>query len=126
MHGDWGHYGGSRENFLSLGKMKKLEELNIRVDEKNMLKKLPITRETRQRPAYGRGFYVDPTAQQKLTILRFPGITGLLTLTKINNVNFIKLVDSNGVETGGMVPGGALETQILPRLKPKRKTKRQK
>jgi hypothetical protein len=107
-----------RETFISLGKMKKLEELDIRVDEAEMIRHIPVKREVRQRP------YRDSlTDQQNLAILRFPGFTGLLTLSGVKHVNFIKLVDSKGIHTGGMIPGGALETHILPRLKPKLKLK---
>lgn len=117
----WGRYGHVRAVFISLSKMKKLEELNIQIDESKMVEQMRVTREVRQRP-----YIKSLTNQQNLAILRFPGITGLLTLSRIKHVNFTKLIDMNGVESGGMIAGGALEAHVLPRLKPKPKLKRRR
>lgn len=121
----WGQYGAARTAFIALGRMKKLQDLSIQLDESKMVERMHVTREVRQRP-WRQDVKINLTTQQSLAILRFPGIAGLLTLTKVKNINFVKLVDDKGVESGGMIPGGGLEQHVLPRLRPKLKTKRQK
>lgn len=100
---------GAYEQFLAVARMRHLEELNIGVDEVSMVSSM--TR-SKNRPRFGS---LDPTPQQQLTILRHPGMTGLLATKGVRSVNFIKqqrLVRS----VGGPIRGGMLEMQIKPRL----------
>ena len=65
----------------------------------------------------------DITPQQKLAILRHPGMTGLLTLSGIPHVEFTKLINWKKEEAGGPISGGVLETEALPRLMGPKKAK---
>lgn len=116
----YGNYGATRSSFLRMSKMKRLESLNIRVDEAEMVRSMHINRESRQRPFEGN----DVSAQEGLAIFRFPGMAGLLAITKVRNVQFIKMVNDKGEEYGGLLPDGPLVTHILPRLRPQVKTRR--
>ncbi|KAI7284131.1 hypothetical protein KC345_g2450 [Hortaea werneckii] len=105
-HGDV----AASECFHRIACMRDLEELYIRVDEQGMLLcMLPMS-------SYHRNFIHirQPTAQQKLIMLRHHGVVGLLKL-RIPKVKFIKLVDGE-VTTGGPIPGGALETIVAPKM----------
>lgn len=116
----YGGWGTTRESFIRLSKMKGLESLYIRVDETEMLRSMSIDRETRQRP-----FDSDNiTPQENLAIFRFPAITGLLAITKVKDVQFLKMIDQKGEESGGPLPDGPILTQILPRLRPQVKARR--
>lgn len=117
VHESYGRAGGTGEDFSRLASMKALEELNIRIDESDMLKHMSFTREIRQRLMLPDATGSNLTPQQHLAILRFPGMGGLLKLSKIENVNFVQLVGVNGDKYGGLLAGGPFETQILPRLK---------
>ncbi|KAI7171526.1 hypothetical protein D0869_12213 [Hortaea werneckii] len=105
----WRAFGAS-ECFRSLAVMKNLEELFIRVDEQEMLLKMLKKSNFHQTLVY------DPqsTPQQNLTVLRHPGVVGLLKL-RIPKVRFIELVD-DGDMRGGPIPGGVLETIIAPKV----------
>ncbi|KAK3675885.1 hypothetical protein LTR78_004077 [Recurvomyces mirabilis] len=105
---------GAGYDFKNLRKLKCLGELTIRVDEKAMVQKLLRSRRLHQRFAWEGG---DPTAQQCLAILQFPGIAALLRLGPYPKVDFIernKFGDS--ADRGGPIPGGVLETQVAPKL----------
>ena len=109
---DWTSYGGSaQETFHEIRRMKGLQELNIRVDEQAMVNRTLSAR-------YHRQDYdcKDPSPQQQLTILRHPGMTGLLSLSGIPSVRFTKKTRAGGAEYGGPIAGSILETQIAPRL----------
>lgn len=118
--GNYGNYGATRSNFIRMSKMKRLESLNIRVDEAEMVRRMTFSRETRQRPFEGN----DISAQEGLAIFQFPGMAGLLSITKVRNVQFIKLLDDKGEEHGGPLADGPLLTHILPRLRPQVKVRR--
>ncbi|KAK4545967.1 hypothetical protein LTR36_002531 [Oleoguttula mirabilis] len=99
------------ETFKELARYKGLQELYIRVDEMAMLKKMLWRRNAHQRARVD-----DPTPQQQLAILRFPGIVGLLRLSGIPHVQFEKLLDRKGEAFGGPIPGGVLETQVAAKM----------
>ena len=113
----WG--GMAREAFLEIGRMTGLQELYIRVDEAAMVRDMLWSR----RPRRPNVLSIDTplSRQDNLAISRHPGMTGLLTLHGIPHVEFTKHWNLLGNETGGPIPGGVLETEILPKLKgPKR------
>lgn len=97
--------------FKSLAKFKCLQELYIRVDETAMLRKM-----LRRSKAHPHARIDNPTPQQQLAMLRFPGLVGLLRVTGVPHVRFIKLVNSRGEESGGPIPGGVLETQVAAKM----------
>ncbi|TKA70508.1 hypothetical protein B0A55_07280 [Friedmanniomyces simplex] len=102
------------ENFMSLRRLKALANLRIRVDEKALLKReLGRGKGDQADQRFGLD---DPTPQQQLAIMQAPGIAGLRTLSKIGHVEFVKMVKRRGEEFGGPIPGGVLETQIVPKL----------
>ncbi|EMC98312.1 hypothetical protein BAUCODRAFT_121189 [Baudoinia panamericana UAMH 10762] len=88
-----------------------LEALYIRVDERAMVKRM-LRRKDVPCQAFGR----DPSPQQQLQLLQYPGLSGLLELSGIPHVEFVKKVNAKGEESGGPIAGGFLETQIAPRL----------
>ncbi|KAI7246161.1 hypothetical protein KC343_g7820 [Hortaea werneckii] len=98
------------ECFSSLASMRNLEELFIRVDEQEMI----LNMVNKSNPHQTFGYGPPSTAQQNLTMLRHPGVVGLLKL-RIPKVRFIELVDEWGL-TGGPLPGGVLETIIAPKV----------
>lgn len=124
--GTYGAWGGvAREAFLEIGRMTSLKELYIRVDEKEMVREMLWSRRTRRQRRAGSDAPITP--QENLAILRHPGMTGLLTLHGILQVQFIKRLGYGGNEYGGPIPGGLLETEIAARLRgPKRSNLRQK
>ncbi|KAK3656705.1 hypothetical protein LTR22_009684 [Elasticomyces elasticus] len=97
-------------SFANLKRLKGLKELRIRVDELALVKKQLC------RGKAVRFVTDDPSPQQQLAILQTPGLAGLMTLNKIKDVAFVKMIDGNGREYGGPIPGGVLETQIAPKL----------
>lgn len=99
------------EGFNQIPRYKGLEQLYIRVDEMAMLKKMLWRYNAHQRAGFG-----DPTPQQQLAILRYPGMLGLLRLSDIPQAQFVKKVDRNGEEYGGPIPGGVLETQVATKI----------
>lgn len=101
----------AHDAFLAVARMKRLEELCIRVDEVSMVEDRLKDRHFRQDWKCS-----DPTPQQQLAILRHPGMTGLLTIQGVPHVEFIKSHNWRGDEVGGPIPGGILETQIKPKL----------
>ena len=108
----WSVYGAyATEAFNNLARMKGLQELYIRVDEKEMLKRMLLRRSSHQR--FG---WKDPTLQQQMTILQFPGMVGLFRLLGIRHVRFIKELDGRGGEVGGPIPGGVLETEVARKV----------
>ncbi|KAM3416663.1 hypothetical protein BST61_g8254 [Cercospora zeina] len=98
--------------FESIAKLRGLRELNMRVDEKSMVQQALNSRD--KRPHYAK-IAGEPSAQEQLALYRFPGISGLLTLKGIPNVNFIPRQVS-GKDSGGPIAGGVLLTQIRPRI----------
>lgn len=98
-------------HFEHLAHFKGLQELYIRVDEKGMVRKMLLRDSAHQRARID-----DPTPQQQLTILRFPGIVGLLRVQGVPHVEFIKLVNKKGEEWGGPIPGGVLQTQVAMKM----------
>lgn len=113
---DYGGHGFVRGNFQRLSTLKNLVELNIRVDEADIIKNMRIGRATRQHHHLRDS--EDLTPQESLAIFRFPSVSGLLSISGIPNVKFIEREKEPGGEKyGGMIPGGPLETHILPRLK---------
>lgn len=99
------------EGFKNVGRLKGLQELYIRVDEKAMLKRMLWRRSAWQRTGWD-----DPSPQQQLQILHYPGMAGLEALSGIPLVKFAKFIDGKGEESGGPIPGGVLETEIAPKL----------
>ncbi|KAI7161611.1 hypothetical protein KC349_g2616 [Hortaea werneckii] len=107
----WSHQDiAASECFNRIASMRNLEELYIRVDEREMLLYMLPMSTYHQNFAHSRQL----TPQQKLQMLRHPGIVGLLKL-RIPKAKFIKLVHG-GVTTGGPIPGGALETVVAPKI----------
>ncbi|KAI7220370.1 hypothetical protein KC333_g2391 [Hortaea werneckii] len=107
---EWTHWdNAASECFRSLASMRNLEELYIKVDEREMLCYLLRSRSFHQ--VFGR----DPrsTQHRDLSMLQHPGIAGLLKL-RVPRVQFIKLVD--GDTTSGPTPGGVLETIVAPKI----------
>lgn len=107
----WTHAGYASSGFRTLANFKGLEELNIRVDEKAMIRCMCYSRDKHHRSGDE-----EPTPQQQLTVLRYPGMAALLSLSGISQVHFIKLLDNEKNETGGPIPGGVLETQVRSKI----------
>lgn len=113
---DYGGYGSVGKNWQRLSTLKNLVELNIRVDEADIINNMKVGRGTRQYPHPSNNR--DLTPQESLAIFRFPSVTGLLSISGIQEVKFIAMENESDHEKyGGPVPGGPLETHILPRLK---------
>lgn len=104
-------FGFAGESFTEISRFKNLEELNIRVDENAMIRRMLVSRRHVQcsprRPM---------TLQDGVALLRHPGMNGLLKMSGIPAVNFVKAFDDSGTEVGGPIPGGYLESVIRPRL----------
>ncbi|KAF2171831.1 hypothetical protein M409DRAFT_18065 [Zasmidium cellare ATCC 36951] len=112
--GRYGGYGQVGENWRRLSNLKSLVELNIRVDEADIIKSMSIGRGVRQQSHVKEEVL---TPQQSLAIFRFPSIAGLLSISGVENANFIQLENDMGEKYGGPFAGGPLETHILPRLR---------
>ncbi|KAK4502968.1 hypothetical protein PRZ48_006395 [Zasmidium cellare] len=110
----YGGYGMVTSNWRRLSTLKSLVELNIRVDEASIIKSMSISRGVRQQANVKEEVL---TPQQSLAIFRFPGVAGLLSISGVENVNFIQLENDKGEKSGGLIAGGPLETHILPRLR---------
>ncbi|KAK5136072.1 hypothetical protein LTR08_004122 [Meristemomyces frigidus] len=108
----WSRYGGATEGFRYLSRLKGLEELTIRVDEKEMVREMCFARDGQLRWSH----CSDPTPQQQLTLLRYPGMNGLLSLSGIPHVRFVERLDYNGEKQGGSISGGLLETQVRSKI----------
>ena len=107
--------GDPRANFLMLAKMKNLQELRLRVDEKKMVSDMLEKRYA----IYKSNDLSGP--QQQLLLHQYPGMTALLTLCGVPHVEFRKAVEMTQQQAkrfyGGPIHGGFLETQVLPKLK---------
>ena len=101
----------ARGGFTIIARMKGLQKLYIRVDEAKMVNHMLYDRHFRQHMTYS-----NPTPQQKLAILRHPGMSALLSISGLLEVSFKKALNSDGRKEAGPIPGGVLETQILPKL----------
>jgi hypothetical protein len=99
-------------DFGTLHSYKGLEELRIRTDEKEMPKKM-----LRRSKSHQRSEWHDPTPQQQLAILRYPGMIGLLRPSEFPVFEFIKKLDKNRKEIGGRIPVGVFEAQVAPRIR---------
>ena len=104
-----GDYSG--EAFKCIARMKGLQELYIRVDEDQIVHDHKWER-------YNTPFWIDRriAPQQQLAALKQPGMSGLLRLSGIPHVQFIKEINYENELTGGPNPGGILETVILPKI----------
>lgn len=97
------------------GRLKGLEELNIRVDEALMVR-CQMSRHNRPRAV----FIDKPTPQQQLSIVRSSGYADLLKISGVQHVRFIGMGPgwpTSIVKSNGPIPGGFLETHVLPKLK---------
>lgn len=111
-------YGMAGESFTEIARFKGLQELYIRVDEEAMVRKMLVSRRSVQlsppRPL---------THQDGIAILRHPGMSGLLKISGVPKVEFIKRFSYSGAEQGGPIPGGYLQTEILSKMvAPRKKT----
>lgn len=101
--------------FEAIARLKGLEELNIRVDERKMVFAGICKRDVRQR--YSHPSEKDEySAQEQLAIYRYPGMSGLLSLRGIPTLNFLKRMNAANKEIGGPIPNGVLLTQVLPKV----------
>lgn len=104
---------GAGDNFQVISRMKGLNELYVRVHERQMIQSMMPTRHNRQ------SYYCrSPSAQQQLAVLRHPGMNALLSLSGLRHVEFLKALDSRGQEyvDSGPIPGGILETYVKPKI----------
>lgn len=105
----------AREGFLAISRMKGLQELYIRVNEGAMVRNTLNSRHVRQ------CYYIPDdqlTPQQQLSLLRHPGMSGLLAISNVPLVEFTRLKPpSYSSDPSGPLPDGFLQTQILPVLK---------
>lgn len=95
------------DGFRAIGRMKGLQELYIRVNEKKMLGSMRNSRLQEQRWIHNLA-----TSREQLVILQHAGMAGLLSLSGIQKVQFTRLRFGHG----GTIPGGVLETYVLPRI----------
>lgn len=102
-----------REGFLAIARMKGLQELNIRVNEGDMVRQASYSRHNRQ---IWNIHDEELTQQQQLVLLRWPGMSALMTISNVPVVQFLKTKSHDGRDVGGAIPGGFLETQVLPKL----------
>ena len=103
------------EGFQAIARMKSLHKLRIRVDEASIVHRLLSSRKNSR-------YIIDshkrePTAQEQLSIVRCPGYTGMLKISNVPEVEFIKTFNWKKEVVGGPIPGGFLETQVLPKLR---------
>lgn len=97
------------EGFRSMARMKVLQQLCIRVDERDLAMRTGYARNEHQRIDFR-----TLTPQQQLSVRRYTGMTGLLSLSGISVVKFIP--EEDDPETGA-IPGGVLETEVAPRVR---------
>ncbi|KAK3707594.1 hypothetical protein LTR37_012089 [Vermiconidia calcicola] len=102
----------AREVFLGIAKMRRLQDFCIRVDEKAMVQSMLLQGRNHQRDRK----IDNPSPQQQLAVLRYPGVSGLLAISGVPGVQFIKRVKPGGPQYGGPITGGVLDTQIRPKL----------
>lgn len=100
--------------FQALARYRSLQELRIYVDEREMIGRLMRRRQSDR----GKILFDEPSPQQQLAVLHFPGVTALLKLSDISLVQFAGCLDGRGTghSMRGPIPGGVLETQVAPRL----------
>ncbi|KAF7188935.1 hypothetical protein HII31_09858 [Pseudocercospora fuligena] len=96
--------------------MRALQELNIKVDEREMVIKSVWSRDKKVRRRYPGQNGEQLTPQECLTLLQYPGIAALLRLSNIPAVSFLKRKSHNGNEVGGPLRDGILLTHVLPRI----------
>lgn len=102
------------EGFQAIARMKNLQELYIRVDEASMVRQMVNSR-TNSR--YTIGWHErEPSPQEQLSIVRYPGYSSLSKISGVPHVEFITTLDYKKEEVGGCISGGFLETQLLPKL----------
>lgn len=106
------------EGFIAIARMKGLQELHIRVDEHSMVQQTAVSRHKRQMwslPAE------DLTPQQQLAIQRYPGMSSLLSISNVPQVDFIEFKNYPNPAfvraTNGPIPDGYLQTYVVPKLK---------
>ena len=107
------------EGFLFIARnLKGLEELNIRVVEA-LRARCSMSRHTMSRAAYAIYANNSPSPQQQLSITKSPGYSSLLKISGVRIVNFVRVEDgwARHCKSNGPIPGGFLETHVLPRLK---------
>jgi hypothetical protein len=97
--------------FNGIARMKQLEQLHIGVNEAAMARSLLSGRH--YMPWYAKA---QLTQQQLLAIQRHPGLSELLTISGVPDVQFVKMKYSEGDEYGGPVPGGFFELHVKPKL----------
>jgi len=106
----------SGEGFQCIArKFKGLQELYIRVDEAYIVQQ-QVSRQDRSR-----SHFIDViTPQQNLSVRQSAGYTGLLRISGIPHVEFIKLDPDFSqcarYNTTGPIPGGFLQTYVIPML----------
>lgn len=110
--------GMAGEAFTEISRFKGLQELYIRVDEKAMIRRTLVSRRSVQRSPPRSLHYQDGFA-----LLRHPGMSGLLKISDVPRVQFVKRFNKKGEKEGGPIPGGFLMTEILPKLKAHRTKK---
>lgn len=103
----------SREGFMAIARMKGLQELFIRVDEGFMVRQMIGSRHLRQTHRIPDE---ELTPQHHLALIKHPGMSAVLSLSGIPHVQFIKAISWDKNEVGGPIPGGFLETYVLPRI----------
>jgi len=109
---------GATNGFQALARMTSLAELVIRTDEKKMLQKMLYSEKRHQRTVLK-----EPTPQQQLLILQFPGMRALLSLSGLRRMKFAKKYNNKGIAYGGPIPGGVLQTQVAAKLRKSREGK---
>ena len=104
--------GYSTLGFSDLARFKSLSELYIHVDERAMIKKMMNRGRVMTR------FVSDePTPQQQLAVLQYPGMAGLLKVSGVRHVQFKKhVIRGSENDKTGPIPGGILETEVARRL----------
>ncbi len=85
----------ARECFLEVAKMKRLEKLRIGVDEEEMVRSMLKGRI--YMPWYASP---DVSEHQQLVMQRHPGMTGLLAISGVTDVQFTTKLDYSKDETG--------------------------
>lgn len=107
--------GNAGECFSEIARFKALQELYIRVDEEAMIRGMLVSRRTLQRSPPR-----PLTLQDGIAIMRHPGMSSLLKICGVPHVEFLKWYNISGREIGGPMPGGFLESEILPKLQASR------
>lgn len=97
------------DDFKTLARLTSLQELNLRVDEEAMLDrvlKTPDWLRFDKRLGY--------SEQLQLQLLRHPGMRAF---SELSGIPLIRLLKNNDVEdAGGPLPGGFLETVMVPQI----------